>query len=83
MHPIVICVALLMLSIVMENCEAGGGGGSVAVNIGAYITLYKARKKAKEEAARRKIKTTRRTTFKPTRWFRNYYDGSNSNEWFY
>lgn len=84
MHPFVILIALLILTIVIENCEAPGGGGSAAVNIGAYITLYKARKKAREEAMRMKRKkTTRRTTLKPSRWFRDFYGASDSSEWFF
>lgn len=64
MKFITMCTLLVLLTFICENCVAAGGGGSVAVNVGAYITLYKARKKAREEALRQKsgnkVKPTRR-----------------------
>lgn len=50
------CTILVLFTLICENyIVTAGGGGSSAVNIGAYITLYKARKKEREEAERKKL----------------------------
>lgn len=76
MKLILLCIILFLVSIVFENCDAGGGSGGVIANIGAYITLYKHKKKQREEALKNKKKKEKKVVTTPANRNRYRYDDS-------
>jgi len=51
MKPIAIFTLLVFIIFTIDYCHSQGGGG-IAANIGAYLTLYRERQKKRKEADR-------------------------------
>ncbi|CAG9803625.1 unnamed protein product [Chironomus riparius] len=49
MKPIALFTLLIFIVFTIDSCHSQGGGG-IAANIGAYITLYKLKEKKRKEA---------------------------------
>lgn len=71
MKTIAVFTLLVFIIFTIDSCHSQGGGGGIAANIGAYLTLYREREKKRKEAEKNRRPQSNYHNSRPS-----YYGGS-------